>query len=418
MGDNASPAPATAASALRRRCDARRHLSPTHPPCGLAFLLRGGRVGSPPWTATETAKVLWHRKIQQEKGKPAARELPHVRLHLRVPRGGPYPAPRAIPATTSASWPQVRRSSDYRRPPTPRGAEAPWPLVRPSRGQVSPTHPPCSLARLFGGRVGGNNRLSRNIGRQCALAPTEKGGSVGQSLERSIGRQRALAATGVPKTRSQLRPTNDLMSYRPPLAAHLGGQCIFLCVARASASAPGPPVYHSSGKAPPTRPSWCQRTLAVGAAPEACLSHPPALRLGSAFWGAGGWGSFSNAPLAASVRWQRDMGGWVGQFLERSANGQGALGATQAPTIRQRVRPTSAFGKRGASHILGGHWHWGQLLDQRHVAANVLSARVMTCPCQSALAAGAPPEGRASPTRPPCGLAPLLGEQAGLAHCA
>jgi hypothetical protein len=175
---------------------------------------------------------------------------------------------------------------------------------------LPPTRPAAWLGFLGGGWVG--QSLECSIGRQCALAPTEKGGWAGQSVERSIGRQRALAATGVPKTRSQLRPTNDLMSYRPPLAAHLGGQCIFLCVARASASAPGPPVYHSSGKAPPTRPSWCQRTLAVGAAPEACLSHPPALRLGSAFWGAGGWGSLSNAVLAASVRWQRDMGGWVG----------------------------------------------------------------------------------------------------------
>ena len=56
---------------------------------------------------------------------------------------------------------------------------------------------------------------------------------------------------------------------------------------------------------PPTRPSCCQRTLTVFAAPER-LPHPPALGLGSA--SGGGWVGetcHSSAALMAKAPWER-----------------------------------------------------------------------------------------------------------------
>jgi len=85
----------------------------------------------------------------------------------------------------------------------------------------------------------------------------------------------------------------------------------------------------------------------------ACLSHPPALLLGSALWGRvggavspgqrrrpmcmdsdrGGWaGSFSRPTTAATVLWQRRVGGWARQFLEGDNGGQGALATRDAAT--------------------------------------------------------------------------------------
>jgi hypothetical protein len=116
----------------------------------------------------------------------------------------------------------------------------------------------------------------------------------------------------------------------------------------------------------------CQSALAVGAPPEACLSHPPALQLGSAFQGRVG----GNTSLSCHI------------------GGRCALAATQPPAIGQRLRPTSAFEKRSSLH--GGTWRPMPSVQELWLA----------------LAKAPWPSVRrprlVSPTHPPCSLAPLF----------
>jgi len=119
----------------------------------------------------------------------------------------------------------------------------------PAAGQVpawmvSATSPPCGLAPLFGG---GREYLPELRQRRPTFLGSGKHSRVGAALTAKEHFRRSGALT----------PT------------HLGGRC---------------------------------------GARGTCLSRPPALQLGSAFWGwAGGWGSFSSTTGTAKVLWVQEL---------------------------------------------------------------------------------------------------------------
>jgi hypothetical protein len=170
---------------------------------------------------------------------------------------------------------------------------------------------------------------------------------------------------------------------------------------------------------PPLLPkSWpcrCQRTVAAGAALEASLSHPPALRLGPPF--GGGWAGIPpELPQWRPMCFGSKGGGWVGQSLEHNKDGQRALAATLPPTIGQRVRPRD--GSKPHPGFATDYWRPPLLPKswlcrcQRTLAARVTledNARPPT-PVGAPLHPGWVQHSRqVSPTHPPCGLALLLG---------
>ena len=148
--------------------------------------------------------------------------------------------------------------------------------------QVSPTHPPCGLALLLGAsgwgsfssatqkanvlwqrnKGGWEYLLSCHNGGPCALAATQPP-TIGQQVQ--------------PRDYSGLHPSSASEPRRPPLLPKS-----WLCQCQRTSAA----QVSLRGNPQPTHPPfWCQRTLAAGAVPEACLSHPPALQLGSSLWG-------------------------------------------------------------------------------------------------------------------------------------
>jgi hypothetical protein len=110
---------------------------------------RGGWVGIPPELPQWRPMCFGSHATSNNRATSTAMGLFQVAPGLckRALAAAPFAQELAVPVPT-----HVGCSCDARgqRPPTPVGAGAPWPRVQHPR-LVSPTHPPCGLALLYGG---------------------------------------------------------------------------------------------------------------------------------------------------------------------------------------------------------------------------------------------------------------------------